>query len=78
MPGHLRNILQAEVLTWTGLYEVLVRPPVSEEAYARLCAELRPRVVGLLDLLDVEIEMLTNPLVRYYERWLAEYRERLR
>jgi hypothetical protein len=38
-----------------------------------LCARLRPRAVALMDLLDVEIEMLTNPLVAHYQDWLRAY-----
>lgn len=76
MPSHLRAALTTEVLTWMWLYDVLVRAPVGEDAYASLCDGLRPRVLNLLDLLAVEQEMLSNPLVRHYELWLREYRSR--
>lgn len=78
MPGHLRTALETEVLEWMGLYDVLVRAPVAGEDYSVLCARLRPRSVALIDLLDVEMEMLTNPLAHYYLRWLREYRETAR
>jgi len=75
MPRQLRSALLAEVRAWEAFYDVLVRPPVPEEDYGVLCSRLRPRALALMDLLDVEIEMLTNPLVRYYERWLQNYAE---
>lgn len=62
-----------EVQAWETFYDVL-RLPVPEEEYAALCARLRPRAVALMDLLDVEMEMLTNPPARYYEHWLRTYR----
>jgi hypothetical protein len=76
MPEHLRAALATEVSEWTGFYEILVRKPVPEDQYAILCARLRPRAVALMDLLDVEMEMLTNPLVRHYQDWLRAYRSR--
>jgi hypothetical protein len=76
MPEHLRAALATEVSEWTGFYDLLARKPVPEDQYVSLCARLRPRAVALMDLLDVEIEMLTNPLVRHYQDWLRAYRSR--
>jgi hypothetical protein len=76
MPEHLRAALATEVSEWTGVYDILIKKPVPEDQYAALCARLRPRAVGLMDLLDVEIEMLTNPLVAHYQDWLRAYRSR--
>lgn len=78
IPEHVRQALSAEVLSWIDLYGRLTGAPMPESEYAVLCAELRPRVVDLIDLLSVEVEMLTNPLVRYYEAWVRSYRNRSR
>lgn len=73
MPDHLREALTTEVQTWIALYSELTATPVPESAYATLCADLRPRVISLIDLITVETEMLSNPLARHYETWLRDY-----
>ena len=76
LPDHMRKALEAEVLMWMTLHDLLFKAPRPEDEYPALCRQLRPYVAILIDLLHAEEEMMTSPLVRHYLRlvdaWRAE------
>jgi hypothetical protein len=73
MPRHVRDALDLEIRSWERLYQDLTAAAPDSEFPIR-CATLRPRLTSIIDLLSVEEEMLTNPLVAHYEEWLRSYR----
>jgi len=66
MPEHMRKAIEAEVMMWMTLHDVLFKPTVPEDQYADLCRKLRPYVGILVDLLHAEEEMMHSPLTRHY------------
>lgn len=76
LPEHMRRAVEAEVVMWMTIHDLLFKPPVTEDQYPDLCRKLRPFISVLIDLLHAEEEMMGSPLVRHYikrvDAWRAE------
>jgi hypothetical protein len=74
MPEHMRKAIEAEVVMWITLHDILFKPAVPEERYGELCRKLRPYVAILIDLLHAEEEMMRSPLTKYYVKHVDAWR----
>lgn len=74
MPAHLTAAVRLEHDLWLYFHGLLHIDAVPEQEYERFCARIRPVARALDDLLALEEEMLTNPLVTFYENTIKELR----
>lgn len=66
MPDHHQRVLRSELSYWMAYDDLLRATPVPEEAYASFCHDLRVRAGQLIDLLQLQQELLGDPLVAHY------------